>query len=114
MKMAKASKEDIQKMIDFFSLWELMEKNDWHVDPSDYTEELAEKLTPYLPDKYKDSWGDVDTEKIKRAFFDTWKDEIDWRWRRVVWGCDILIDNCCDPDADTLELNPKFQPVMAG
>jgi len=33
-----------------------------------------------------------------------------WRWRRVVIGCDVLIDNCCDPDKDVLALRPKFQP----
>jgi hypothetical protein len=29
-------------------------------------------------------------------------------WRRVVMGCSILIDNCCDPTKDYLDFNPKL------
>ena len=30
-------------------------------------------------------------------------------WRRVVWGCEILIENCCDPSLDYLALKPELQ-----
>jgi hypothetical protein len=29
-------------------------------------------------------------------------------WRRVVWGCDMLIDHCCDPNLDYLALKPEL------
>lgn len=29
-------------------------------------------------------------------------------WRRVVWGCDLLIENCCDPNLDYLALKPEL------
>jgi hypothetical protein len=29
-------------------------------------------------------------------------------WRRVVWGCEILIENCCDPNLDYLALRPEL------
>jgi len=49
-------------------------------------------------------------DQVRLAFFKKWFSELDWRWRRVVIGCDVLIDNCCDPDKDVLALRPKFQP----
>jgi hypothetical protein len=27
-------------------------------------------------------------------------------WRRVIWGADVLIENCCDPQEDSLEYSP--------
>jgi hypothetical protein len=29
-------------------------------------------------------------------------------WRRVVWGCEILIENCCDPNLDYLALKMEL------
>jgi hypothetical protein len=29
-------------------------------------------------------------------------------WRRVVWGCDMLIENCCDPNLDYLAFKPEL------
>lgn len=28
---------------------------------------------------------------------------VDTSWNRVVWGCGMLIDNCCGPESDCLE-----------
>lgn len=111
MQLAKASKEDIEKMSQFFNQWELMEAQNWIFDPEDgWDEELIEEMENYLSHKFIDSWGDVNTDQIKLAFFKKWAKELDWRWRRVVIGCEVLIDNCCDPDKDVLALHPKFQP----
>lgn len=114
MQMAKASKEDIQKMIDFFSIWELMEEREWEIDSTDYEDELNEKLAPYDYRKHRDSYGDFEIQSVKDLFFQNWFGEMDFRWRRVVFGCDILIDNVCDPDKNILAFHPKFEPVIAG
>ncbi len=109
MQLAKASKEDIEKLSDFFNQWELLESEGWHISEEVYDEETLERLADFLPDKFKDSWGDVNADQVRIAFFKKWLSELDWRWRRVVIGCDVLIDNCCDPDKDHLALHPKFQ-----
>ncbi len=31
---------------------------------------------------------------------------------RVVFGYQVLLDNCCDPDADTLEWKPEIKSMM--
>tara|TARA_B100002049_G_scaffold223617_1_gene194299 strand:+ start:8900 stop:9202 length:303 start_codon:yes stop_codon:yes gene_type:complete len=31
---------------------------------------------------------------------------------RVVMGCQVLIDNCCDKEADTYEFSPKIQKAL--
>lgn len=62
MRMAKASKEDINKLVDYLTK----------------AESRNAKNFPH-------------------------------GWRRVVWGCDILIDNCCDPKVNYLALKPELQ-----
>ena len=37
---------------------------------------------------------------------------VDASWNRVVWGCDMLIDNCCDPEADCLELRQDWAKAI--
>ena len=82
MKMAKASEEEI------FALNTFMQKieeamQDNMVDPVDFCAMVEEE-------------------------FNT----VAGGWRRVVWGCLTLIQNCCDPDADTLEWKPEIAAVM--
>lgn len=58
MRIAKASKEDIEEMIEYFK-----------------KKEAKNIITPS-------------------------------GWRRVIWGCEILTENCCDPLENHLEFSP--------
>jgi len=98
LRMAKASKPDIQEITKFFLLWEFLEENDWTIDLLDDKDEDKRFLRDFINGKTFD----------KEAFFQTWFKRVDFRWRRVVVGCDILIDNCCNPVVDYLELKPEL------
>ena len=39
-------------------------------------------------------------------------DGVDVAWRRVVFGCDILIDNCCNPDEGHLAFKPEIRKLL--
>ena len=88
MKMAKATKDDLKAVIDFFMLIEEFLENRTYT-PSDDAE--PQPLTD---------------EQLLRLLNERWNRHaagVCVAWRRVVWGADILIANCCDPDAATLE-----------
>ena len=95
MKMAKASKDDIEKCIKFFQfLEEFFEDGTYTETDNDEPERLTEE--EFL-DRLRQMWGG------------RWKPPgVDCSWMRVVFGCDILIDNACDPNADTLEWKPEL------
>lgn len=100
MKMAKASKDDIHKLREFF----------------DMLEEFFEygTYTPPNSDAEEDSI-DVDAEKLHDLIEAKWNLKgcgVGTAWRRVVFGCDILIDNCTDPAFDTLEWRPDLRAFL--
>ena len=41
------------------------------------------------------------------------RDEAVPQWRRVVFGFRVVVDNACDPNADTLEFKPEICEAMA-
>lgn len=100
MKMAKASKDDIQRCILFFQFVEEYFEEGTHT-PSDTDE--PERLTESdFVDRLREMWGG------------RWKPPgVDCAWGRVVFGCNILIDNVCDPAKDVLELRPDLASAAA-
>lgn len=95
MKIAKASKEDIDRCVKFFQ----------------FVEEFMEHGT-HTPEGSEDTI-DLEDEQFIERLRKLWGGRfeppgVDCSWRRVVFGCDILIDNVCDPDADTLEWKPEL------
>jgi hypothetical protein len=98
MKMAKASKDDIQRCIKFFQFLEEFMEYGTHTPENDECEEDSIDLSPEeFTEKLRELWGG----RFKPA-------GVDCAWTRVVFGCDILIDNVCDPNADTLEWKPEY------
>lgn len=79
MKMAKASQEEWQAVMDFVNAIE--EKTAWHAEPA--TDAELAKLVRNAPHMSK-----------------------------VVFGYSVLIDNCADPNADTLEFNQEIQAAL--
>lgn len=98
MKMAKATPEDISIVREFFQMLE---------EILDY-----ETYTP-LNDKgeYEEPVEVLTTEKLGELVLGKLS-EVTRSWSRVVYGCQTLIDNCCDPDADTLEWRPDIQKFL--
>jgi hypothetical protein len=78
MKMAKASKEEWDKVVAFAQ--ELADEQDY---PRMTNEELG-KWARNAPPLF-----------------------------RVVFGFMVLVDNCCDPNADTLEWKPEITAAIA-
>lgn len=103
VKMAKASKEDIQKTIAFFRFIEEFMEYGTHTPENDEVEEESIDLSDEdFVERLRAMWGC----RFKPA-------GVDCSWSRVVFGCDILIDNVCDPNADTLEWKPEYAEKLA-
>ena len=103
MKMAKASKDDIAKCRNFFQFIEEFMEYGTHTPENDETEEESIELT-----------DEVFVHMLRTLWGGRFRPSgVDASWSRVVFGCDILIDNVCDPDADTLEWKPEYAEKLA-
>ena len=95
MKMAKASKDDLDRVQKFFELIE--EVVEWGTYAPDSETETKQVDDEQLVDLIRKQWGLVGPS-----------------WRRVVYSADILIRSCCDPDSDTLEWRPDLRTDAGG
>jgi hypothetical protein len=88
LKMAKASPEDLRIVRDFFQmLEEVIEYGTFTAGEDAESERVDdERLSEMIRDRGNDRGPGVGSA-----------------WRRVVYGADILIKNCCDPELDHLE-----------
>jgi hypothetical protein len=99
VKMAKADKDDIDKLIAFFQFIDEYFEHGTHTpQDSDVSTELTDES---FIEQLRKLWG----QRFGPA-------GVDCAWSRVVFGCDILIDNCCDPNADTLEWKPEIEKLL--
>lgn len=104
MKMARATKDDIQRCIKFFHFIEEYLEFGTHTPENAVEEEISLDLTEEdFVAKLREHWGGPFTHRPG----------VDCCWRRVVHGCDILIDNICDPDADALDWKPELKAALA-
>lgn len=98
VRMAKASKEDIQKVIEFFQFIEEYFEYGTHTPENDEVEEESIELSESdFVERLSKLWGG----RFKPV-------GVDCMWSRVVFGCDNLIDNVCDPNLDYLEFKPEI------
>ena len=103
VKMAKASKDDIERCRKFFQFIEEFMEYGTHTPENDEVEEDSIDLTDEMfVERLREMWGG---RMVRRPGVDT-------SWNRVVWGCDMLIDNCCDPEADCLELRQDWAKAI--
>ncbi len=102
MKMAKASKEDFQRVIRFFQL----------------VEEYMDDRT-YTPPTEDDSGETIDLDDA--GFIELLREMWGGRfkppgvlgsWSRVVHGGEILIENCCDPNSEVLDWKPEIAAAI--
>lgn len=102
--MAKASEKDIQELYDFFNTLEIMSNLDFCLEDWKNEKEKNEERFYRLLKKLANKDGEFDSEK----FIEYWKDSLSVRWRRVVGGLDVLINNVCDPDKSYLDYKPEI------
>lgn len=89
MKMAKATKEDINALM---KLMTTLEQRCDETEPG-----------------YKE-YDDVAIARwIRQAFR---SNSVRTGWRRVIYGCDILIDTVCDPDKGYLDYSPALKQYL--
>lgn len=89
MKIAKASNDDMRRMLEFFH-------------------ELEEIFRPAM----YGGCAVVDHEKLGALVTRHWGKAgpgVGASWGRVVHGMETLLENCTDPDADTLEWRPDVR-----
>lgn len=102
MKMAKGSNADVDA-VTAFMLW-LEEFCEYGTDAENQDDNDEDR-------KISDEQA---MERIKEEF-SRWsprRHTAAGSWRRVVMGFQILRDNVCDPDADTLEWNPELKALI--
>jgi hypothetical protein len=107
MKMAKASEDDLKRVESFF---------EWLEEFVDYGTNAEFKSED--DEGEEDSEGRIlhDEQVIERIRMEfsrfTRRATVAGSWRRVIWGMRILLENCCDPDATTLEWNPELKALI--
>lgn len=97
--MAKASKDDIRRVREF------MDAVEEYLDYGSFTkpdEECEEETVDLTPSEFAEMVRDQFGVGLVGAC-----------WRRVVGGCDLLIDQVCDPTAETLEWKPEIAKLLA-
>lgn len=97
MRMAKASKRDIDMTIEFFQLIEEFMDNGTVLKGEEEHDVTDEEFVAIM----REMWG--------RRFGPC---KVDAAWTRVVFGCSTLIDNCCDPSLDYLDWKPEYKAAI--
>ena len=97
VKMAKASEDDLRRVREFFQMIEeVVEYGTYTADEDDDPEHIVDSQFAELISRMWNERGPG----------------VGSAWSRVVCGCQMLIANCCDPDADTLEWRPDVAAAM--
>lgn len=103
MKMAKATPDDIQRVIDFFRfIEEFMDYGAYTPESEEVEEDSVDLTDEQFVEHLRKLWG--------RRFGPV---KVDAAWSRVVFGFQVLLDNVCDPEADTLEWKPEIAKKLA-
>jgi hypothetical protein len=106
MKMAKAPKEDISKL----SFWMMFNDVLCKYDPTIRTqwkelkEELGEENFGVIYKHCEDEDGRFEWE----YYMDYYREQISHIHMRIIYGYEVLLDNVCDPEADTLEYKKEI------
>lgn len=80
VKVAKATRDNIDALSDFLNELEDIEENEYACD--------RDSLVWWI------------------------KSNIPTHWRKVTFGCEVLIDNACDPNLDYLEFKPAIREFL--
>ncbi|NQT37713.1 MAG: hypothetical protein HQ581_09505 [Planctomycetes bacterium] len=100
MKMTKATEDDIKRVNLFFLMLEEVIEEETYTPPNDDGDGVTEPV------------DDERLAQLVRQFWGRTGPGVGPSWRRVVRGADMLIRNCCDPDARTLEWRPDLRSFL--
>ena len=102
MKMARATKEDVEHLTKFLQWLERFEE--YGEDLRTLDEETGECS----------SISDADALSYITSEFGRFgrKRSVGSCWNRVIWGYQVLHDNVCDPEKDYLDWKPELQAVI--
>lgn len=89
MRMAKASKADINALRKFLL--------------------MLEQLCEETDESFQDYDNQAIVSRVRQAFGNV---NVSTGWRRVVEGADILIDTVCDPEKDYLDYKPELKKLI--
>jgi hypothetical protein len=102
MKMAKSSKDDVRKVIAFFRfIEEFMEYGTHTPENEEFEEDSIDLTDEQFVEMLRKMWGG----RFKPA-------GVDCMWMPVVFGYDVLVENCCDDDSDVLELRSDWTEAI--
>jgi hypothetical protein len=103
VRMARATHDDIDRVVKFFQLIEEYMEYGTHTPQSDEFEEESIELTPDVFVHYlRTLWHGSSVEP-----------SVDGSWSRVVNGYAVLVDNICDPNSDVLEYKPELAAKLS-
>lgn len=123
MKVAKADKEEFEKVYNFISVMEALfegrsffsHEEDWR-DWSDDDED--KKMLLEIEEEIRESDGEyidgVDNRLILYTFIRRKWREVNYcgSFGRIVTDAEVLIDSVCDPDLDYLEYKPIIKEAI--
>lgn len=109
--MAKASREDLDMTMKYFNYMEYVADHDHDFITKD---DIIEDFGEDLDDGYwKEFLNSFDGKEFNyELFISNMINAIGHRWRRVVMGCDMLIENFCDEDKDYLDYKPTLKTAV--
>lgn len=122
MKVAKAEKEEFDKVYDFINVMDdlfdsrfFSHEEEWrNWDDDDEDKKLLLEIEEEIKETDgEDIWG-VDNRLILYEFIKRkWK-KANWygSFQRIVTDADVLIENACDPDLDYLEFKPEIKEAL--
>lgn len=105
MKMAKASEDDFQKTIEFLQFIDEWMEYGTCTEKSDGDDDDDHEPVKLTEEQF--------VERLRKMWGGRFRPPgVDCSWSRVVHGAKVLIDNVCDPDADTLEWKPELRAKL--
>ena len=122
MKVAKAEKEEFDKVYDFINVMDdlfdsrfFSHEEEWrNWDDDDEDKKLLLEIEEEIKETDgEDIWG-VDNRLILYEFIKRkWKKANYYgSFQRIVTDAECLIDNVCDPDIDYLEYKPEIKEAL--
>lgn len=123
MKVAKAEKEEFDKVYDFINVMDSLfdgrfwsheeEWKEW--DDDNPNKKLLLKIEEEIRESDGETiWDGVDNRLILYEFMKRKWMEANWcgSFQRIVTNAEVLIDNACDPNLDYLEWNTEIKEAI--
>lgn len=123
MKVAKAEKEEFDKVYDFINIMDeffdsrfFSHEEEWrNWDDDDPDKKLLLKIEEEIRESDgADIWDGVDNRLILYEFIKRKWNEVNCcgSFQRIVTNAEVLIDNACDPELDYLEFNKEITQAL--